>query len=412
MQSLRCFALICLVIFLTSFPVLAAGTPSGPKELAQLSDGVQPNDGFGGSVAISADGKTLVVGAPDGNSAYVYVEPASGWQDTNKYTAQLLSSPQDSGNNGISVAISEDGNTVVVGATWADLGQEFEGAAFVYVKPEGGWQTTSTPTAILSGSDESEGWELGTSVAISGGTILVGAPGANSQAGEAYVYVKPSAGWSSMTETAILTGSDVTAGANFGTAVSIQGGVAVVGAPHTPDGDVYVFVKAAKGWTSSAQTAELTASDAQSGDNLGSSVSISGSTIASGAIQLFSGPGKVYIFTEAKGGWADETQTAEISSPDPGEKGIFGAAVGLLGTTLLATAQVSTKAPQGAAFVYLEPRGGWQNTAQANAEITPTKTFNNEWFGASVSLSTHFYLVAAPNTTLANHVGFAYIYQK
>jgi hypothetical protein len=60
-------------------------------------------------------------------------------------------------------------------------------------------------------------------VAISGDTVVVGAPGDNSVQGSAYVFVKPGGGWATGTETAKLTASDGAAIDNFGAAVAISG---------------------------------------------------------------------------------------------------------------------------------------------------------------------------------------------
>jgi len=93
---------------------------------------------------------------------------------------------------GASVAIS--GSTAVVGAPGA---RKASGAAYVFVKPVSGWGD-SAQTAELTASGP-EGL-LGLSVAIGGDTAVVGAPGANNDQGAAYVFVKPKSGWKNMTQ--------------------------------------------------------------------------------------------------------------------------------------------------------------------------------------------------------------------
>ena len=90
-----------------------------------------------------------------------------------------------------------------------------------------------TQTAKLTASDGAEGDYFGVSVSISGDTVVVGANGDDDNgdtSGSAYVFVKPSAGWSNMTQTAKLTASDGVEGDYFGYSVSVSGDTVVVGA--------------------------------------------------------------------------------------------------------------------------------------------------------------------------------------
>jgi hypothetical protein len=137
-----------------------------PDHRATASDG-SPSDEFGDSVAISGDGSTVVAGAPahasSAGAAYVFTEPVNGWQSTTTQTAELTAS--DSAPNdefGDSVAISADGGAVVAGAPGH---MSSAGAAYVFTEPTGGWQSTSTQTAELRASSGQTG--LGGSVALS-----------------------------------------------------------------------------------------------------------------------------------------------------------------------------------------------------------------------------------------------------
>ncbi len=144
--------------------------------------------------------------------------------------------------------------------------------------------------AKLTASDGAASDSFGASVAVSGDTIVVGADGthvgANLAQGSAYVFVKPTGGWSGMTQTAKLTASDGVAYDHFGISVAISGDTIVVGASgsNSSQGAAYVFVKPTGGWTGAmTQTAKLTASDGAANDYFGGSVAISGDTIVVGA---------------------------------------------------------------------------------------------------------------------------------
>jgi hypothetical protein len=112
--------------------------------------------------------------------------------------------------------------------------------------------------AKLTASDGASSDEFGYAVAISGNTAVVGAENHNGDQGVTYVFVKPAGGWASMTETAELTASDGLSGDFFGSSVAIDGDTVVVGAPSHPNGGsgnsgrgaAYVFVKPAGGWMS------------------------------------------------------------------------------------------------------------------------------------------------------------------
>lgn len=146
-----------------------------------------PGDNFGYSVAVS--GSTVVVGAPysggvtgggSAGRAYVFTKAANGWHQsaeltgpapTQRATSQLCMLPGDEFGN--SVAVS--GETVVVGA----CGQAMAGRAYVFTNGANGWHQT----AELKGSDTARGDGFGWSVALSGGTVVVGAPGHARRAG-------------------------------------------------------------------------------------------------------------------------------------------------------------------------------------------------------------------------------------
>jgi hypothetical protein len=218
---------------------------------------------------------------------------------------------------GLSVAI--DGDTVVVGAP---NGDQDLGAAYVFVKPAGVWAGT-TQTAELTASDAQNGDFFGSSVAISGNTIVVGARGAtvngNPYQGATYIFVMPKHGWTNMTQTAKLTASDGAPVANFGLATTIDGNTVVVGAPYGANDDgpgaAYVFVMPSGGWTDMTQGAELTASDGTDKDTFGISVSIEDSVVIVGAEEEGGQrPGVGYVFVEPPTGWTNATETAELTA--------------------------------------------------------------------------------------------------
>lgn len=189
---------------------------------------------------------------------------------------------------GWSVSIGDD--VVVVGAYWDDDSGYDSGSAYLFEKPDTGW-TNMTETAKFTASDGAQEDFLGISVSISGDTVVVGAYGdddSSSQPSSAYLFAKPEAGWDDMTETAKLAASDGAEDDYWGWSVSLSGDTLVVGSPYHDDGGsgsgaAYLFEKPETGWADMTETAKLTASDGAEWNLLGSSVSISGDTMVVGA---------------------------------------------------------------------------------------------------------------------------------
>ena len=331
------------------------------------SDGAAGDD-FGFSLAIS--GNTLVIASEE--AAYVFTESGLAW-------IQVAELTLTSGSN--SVAIS--GNTVVVGS---------EGAAYVFTEPASGW-ANMTPTAELRVPDSS----AAISVAISGSTLVVGA---DSYQSAAYVFTESGSAW---TQAAELTASG---SYYFGYAVAINesGNTLVVGST----GAAYVFTGSGSAWT---QVAKLTASDG--GGEFGYSLAISGNTVVVGAPE--SGNGQAYVFTEPASGWANMTQTAELTASDGADEDYFGRSVAISGNTLVVGAIFATIGGnewQGAAYLFTEPASGWANYMTQTAKLTASDGAAGDFFGYSVSISGDTLVVGAPYTTIGSNgsQGAAYVY--
>ena len=355
---------------------------------------------FGLSVAIA--GNTVVVGllgaSVGGNSmqgaAYVFVEPATGWADVTQ-TAKLMASDGKANDLfGDSVGIS--GNTVVGGALGASVGgNSSQGAAYVFVEPTTGW-ADMTQTAKLTASDGKTADVFGSSVAISGNTVVAGAPQiTNGGSGAAYVFVEPATGWVDMTQTAKLTASDAAPSDELG-AVALNGNTVIAGAPCKPfAGDVcgpgaaYVFVQPAGGWSDMTETAKLIASDGTPQAAFGESVAISGNTVVAGAGTSNNRQGAAYVFVEPTTGWADTTQTAKLTASDGKADDVFGESVAISGNTVVAGAEDATiggNSFEGAAYVFVEPAIGWVDVTQT-AKLTASDGMPRDFFGRAVTIS-------------------------
>ncbi len=261
-------------------------------------------DGFG-AVALSADGNTLAVGAPgegdvkqNSGAVYVFTRSGVGWSQQ-AYLKASNAGPDDI--FGSSVALSADGTILAVGALGEDSDSQGidgpdnnnapdSGAAYIFVRSGTSW----SEQAYAKASNTSAGAAFGTSVALSanGDTLAVGAYGENSvqpQSGAAYVFTRSGGVWSQQAD---LKASNASQGYHFGIGVSLSadGNTLAVGAfgESAPSGQVgsgaaYVFVRSGTAWS---QQGNLKASNADSAkDSFGVSVSLSadGTTLAVGA---------------------------------------------------------------------------------------------------------------------------------
>ena len=167
---------------------------------------LRPSDSFGYSVSANGDGSVIVVGKPVGGwygagAAYVFERPAAGWGNPNYVTeaAKLTSSDGYTWDSfGASVSISLDGRTVLVGAMQRGLHEtqpSGPGAAYVFGRPSAGWSSSTETKKVVPSDRDYDDQLFGFSTALSGdGTVaLIGEPfaaiGNNLYEGAAYVFV-------------------------------------------------------------------------------------------------------------------------------------------------------------------------------------------------------------------------------
>jgi hypothetical protein len=271
------------------------------SEQAELtaSDGAA-NDCFGSSVAL--DGDTALIGAEGrtvssqggAGAAYIFTRTGTTWSQQAE-----LSDPDAATNDYFGRSVALSGDTALVGAEDKTVsGHMGAGAAYVYTRTG----TTWSHQAELTASDGTDGDQFGISVALSGDTALVGADytevGGHNYAGDAYIYTRTGTAWSQQAE---LSASDTGVHNNFGTSVALSGGTALIGAPDAcGDGEhqdtagaAYIFTASGATWT---QQAELSAAAAATGDSFGDSVALSGGTAVVGAPDAArTGPGAAYV---------------------------------------------------------------------------------------------------------------------
>lgn len=344
-------------------------------------------------------------------------------------------------NYGISVALS--GDTIVIGADEEDSsssginGDESDnsliasGAAYVYVRNGGTW----SQQAYLKASNPGESDGFGSSLAISGDTIVVGSVGESSDAngvdgdqndesaptsGAAYVFVREGTTWR---QQAYLKASNSDTGDEFATSLAISGDTIVVGALGEESaaqaingnqddnttlqaGAAYVFTRRGETWS---QEAYLKPSNTGDFDSFGNAVAISEDTLVVGALNESSSAsgvngeenddsmlssGAAYVFQRNNGVWS---QQAYLKASNTEAFDTFGNDVSISGNTIVVSSpeedsatqgvngdQSSEAAPEsGAAYIFIREGVTW--TQQAYLKASNTEATDN--FGARVAIS-------------------------
>lgn len=420
-----------------------------------------------------ATGATVSIVVDDANAVYpVTIDP------TIAQMAYLKASNTSGGDRFHVVAIS--GDTVVVGApnedsaaagvdsNQLDNAAPASGAAYVFVRTAGTW----SQQAYLKASNTGSGDLFGTAVAISGDTIVIGAPSESSnatavngdqtndlvlRAGAAYVFIRAGATWS---QQAYLKGPAPGSNDRFGHAVGLSEDSIVVGAPGEgsgatgvngdpldssmpSSGAAYVFVRNGVAWN---QEAYLKASNTGAFDFFGHSVGISGDTVVVGAHQeaskatgvngdqtndLLSKAGAAYAFGRSDGTWS---QQAYLKASNTGPDDQFGISVAVSGQTIVVGAPFEDSnatgvngdalnnllVSAGSAYVFVQSGATWSQQAYLKSSNGTCCQF----FGWSVAISGDAIVVGAerergngtgvnpPSNTAALVAGAAYVFQR
>jgi len=266
--------------------------------------------------------------------------------------------------------------------------------------------------AFVLSSDIAGSDRFGTSVAIQGDTLVVGASNkhlAGSGAGAAYVFDRTGGVWA---ETQKLIPSDLTARIGLGSSVSIDGDLLVVGASlhdfglnYSADyGAAYVFRRIGGAWL---EEQRLRPTISLGDMRFGTSVFVSGDRILIGAPGDNDGTneaGSAFIFDGSGSNW---TQTQKLQLPLPDHQWRFGESVALRGDRAIVGSAPSLSG-EGGAYVFEKTGANWSQVLEfLGSDSNPFDTF-----GRSVALSDDVMLVGAPkHDAFANGAGAAYLYE-
>ena len=312
--------------------------------------------------------------------------------------AQLLDS-FGSMDDHLGTSVDVSGSTVIGGSPSADsAGQSNSGKAVVWVRQAGAWVQQATLVAPAPAAGDRAGF----SVAIDGNVALIGAPGRGTNVGEVYVFNRnPAGAWAPAGR---LRPASTQAGQQFGFSVALSGSFAYVGAPGEDSngngaGAVSVFRRAGGAWT---LMTELRGSDTVAGDRFGSAIAFNAGMLICGAPGHASEAGAAYLF-ENGGAGAGIVQTEKLTMTAGVAGDRFGAAVAtgvLNGSTVAAVGAPfsDAAATDGGIVAVFEPNAGgaW---AEVGTATVPAPAANDR-FGAEVAVGACELLASAPGSDL------------
>ncbi len=382
------------------------------NQTAKLVNDGGAYDNFGYSVAISGD--TAVVGVPydsraavEQGSAYVFVRSGASWTQQARLTAN-----DGSANDafGWTVAISD--NTIAVGAPGNSVAFNTQGSAYIFTRGGTSW----TQQQQLTANDAAAGDLFGSSVAVSGDTVVVGASGddvnaAGDDRGSAYVFVRGGTNWTQQTRLV----SAVSVDAFFGVSVAVSGDTVVVGAyndtvgTNLSQGSAYIFIRNGVNWT---QQARITGNGGAAADNFGNSVAIDGGTVVVGAFAADVGSnvdqGSAYVFVRSGATW---TQQAQLNSANGAADDTFGDGVAISGNNIIVGASgddIGSNTDQGSAYIFTRSGTSWTQQQQ----LTANDGTSDDLFGYSVAVSGSNFIAGAygDDIGLKPDQGSAYIF--
>ncbi|HMX29108.1 MAG TPA: putative Ig domain-containing protein, partial [Blastocatellia bacterium] len=372
---------------------------------------------FGASVALSGD--TAIVGAAlglfqsgeDQRSAYAFVY-SGVWNYVRQFGTDF-----GSARDGFGYAVAISGDTVLVGAYRADVGNDVsfgdQGAAYTFVLRDS--RHVEQPPRLTS-VDGGPKEYFGEAVAVDGDTLAVGAYaqtiGGNTEQGAVYIFVRNGTGWTFQRK---LTANDGAAGDSFGWAVALSGDTLVVGAYRddidgkTDQGSAYIFTRSGTTWTQQ-QKLSTVGTDSSAFDNVGYAVAVSGQTVAVGARGREISRGAVYVYVPAGAVW---TPQQKLSANDGKAVDSFGSSVALSGNTLATgapQAKIGLNYSQGAAYVFTRTGTLWTQ----QQKLVTNDGAQNDAFGAAIALDGDAVAVGAPKNGNGqfNTPGAAYVFER
>jgi gliding motility-associated-like protein len=279
-------------------------TQQGPKLVG--SGNVGPAH-LGKSVGISADGNTVVIGGNNDNkgmgAVWIFIRKNGIWtQQGDKLVGTDTDATFLPVSQGFSVAMSADGNTVIMGGPYDSSSR---GAAWVFIRKGTTWSQDGGKLFDDTNVNGSQGQGISVGLSADGNTAIVGAPLENSQEGAAYVFVKSSSAWDRQPKKLAITDYVSTKWQGISVALSADGANAIVGGSVDGNarGAAWVYLKNGAEWIRKGLKMVGTGSSADAAQGWTVSISADGNTSLVGGYKDNWTNGAAWVYTWADSKW-------------------------------------------------------------------------------------------------------------
>ena len=368
-----------------------------PKKDARLGTSVA----FSGDTAVVSAARGLFDTGDDHRSAYVFVYSGE-WLPVRQLGPEL-----GTANDGFGYAVALQGETVLVGAYRTAVTTADQGAAYVLTLRD----SRHAEQQKLIANDGKKNDYFGSDVALAGDTLAIAAVGTNAFSGAVYVFMRTGTPpvWRFQQK---LTAPDGAIGDNFGQAVAISGNTLLVGAPFSDgrglanQGAVYAFTRTGVLWQLAERPFTTAGADAAPNTYFGQSIALNGDTAVIGAPGLNNSRGAVFVFSRAGASW---TQQTKFTAPDGTDKARLGESVAMAGNTVAAGAPYDTingNKDQGSVSLFDLTPG-----ARPVPKLLANEGAASERFGYAVALRGDTLAVGAPNQGFNGGVSAAYVFR-
>src|SRR3989339_124927 len=372
------------------FTVTSSSTPNTPTLGTKLEGaGAIGNAYQGRSVAISADGNTAAVGGFLDNTnigaIWVFIKSGANW--TQQGGKLIGSGASTSAQQGASLAISADGNTIILGGNSDNVGV---GAVWVFTRSNGVWTQQGNK---LVGSDIVGNAQFGYSVSLSadGNTALIGGFADNNFTGAAWIYTRTNGVWSQQGNKLIGTGAIGDARQGNSVSLSADANTAIIGGfqDNSGVGAAWIFTRSGNIWTQ--QGNKLIGTGAVGNATQGSAVAINadGNTVIIGgssddALAIpFAPKGAAWVFIRNSGVWSQQgNKLVGTGSPDAATQGAS-VSISADGNSAIVGGP-SDRINAGAAWLYKRSSGIW---SQNGNKLEGSFVTGNSFVGNSVAMS-------------------------